>query len=356
MRSTIPQRHPISVCLPTRRHLVIVTVFTLLLSLPLQGISGSPYLDVFGRVGCIGAMLLVAYSAAGELRPRWLAPSLARLGAIVLAAPIAALTTVLVAERGNVLAYLRQPQSQTAYIAMVLMAVLFGVPFSLLAMRGERRQRERADRLQIELEKNRLERELLDVRLRILHAQIEPHFLFNTLANIEALVVSGSANAAPVLRHLIAYLRAAMPRLNDVDATLETEFQLVRSYLELMRLRMPDRLRFTVSAPPGTMTIRFPSMALLTLVENAVRHGIDPSVDGGEIEVGGYYDAPTFTMVLWVSDTGVGMSETAQPGTGLSNLRGRLNGFYGATARVDLSEAMPQGVRVELRFQPKDLA
>jgi signal transduction histidine kinase len=348
--------HPIRAYLPTRRHLVVVTVFTLLLSLPLQRISGSPYLDVFGHVGFIGALLLVAYSAAAELRPRWLAPGLARLAAIVLAAPVAALATVLVAERGNVLVHLKQPQSQTAYVAMVVLAVFFGVPFSLLAMRGERRQRERADRLQIELEKNRLERELLDVRLRILHAQIEPHFLFNTLANIEVLVASGSANAAPVLRHLIAYLRAAMPRLNDADATLETELQLVRAYLELMRLRMPDRLRFAVSVPPGAAALRFPSMALLTLVENAVRHGIDPSVDGGEIAVGGRHDLPTGTMVLWVSDTGVGMSETAQPGTGLSNLRARLNGFYGATARVDLSEMVPQGVRVELRFQPKDSA
>jgi signal transduction histidine kinase len=356
MALTTSLRYPISAFLPARRHLVVVTVFTLLLSVPLQRISGSSYLDVFGHIGFIGAVLLVAYSAAGELRPRWLGPRLARLAAIVLAAPVAALATILAAERGNVVAYLRQPQSQSAYIAMVIMALLFGVPFSLMAMRGERRQRERADRLQVELEKNRLERELLDVRLRMLHAQIEPHFLFNTLANIEALVASGSPNAAPVLRHLIAYLRAAMPRLNDADATLETELQLVRSYLELMRLRMPDRLQFSVSAPDGSAALRFPSMALLTLVENAVRHGIDPSVDGGEIEVGGRYDQGAGTMVLWVSDTGAGMSETAQAGTGLSNLRVRLNAFYGASARVDLHEVAPHGVRVELHFQVKDAA
>jgi len=342
--------------MPARRHMLIVLAFTLLLSVPLQGISGSPYLEVFGRVGFIGAVLLVAYSAAGRLRPRWLGQRFAQLAAIVLAAPLAALATVLVAERGNVLAYLQQPQAQTATIAMVVMAVFFGVPFSLLAMRGERRQRERADRLQVELEKNRLERELLDVRLRLLHAQIEPHFLFNTLANIEALVASGSANAAPVLRHLIAYLRAAMPRLGDAGATLGTELQLVSSYLELMRLRMPDRLRFTVTPVPGAGTLRFPSMALLTLAENAVRHGIDPSVDGGEIEVGGRHDPSTGTTVLWVRDTGIGMSETATPGTGLSNLRGRLHAFYGPAARVDLHDVLPHGLRVECHFQAKEAA
>lgn len=354
MPRTTSQQHPLSVFLPTRRHVLVVTAFTLLLSVPLQRISGSPYLEVFGRIGFIGAVLLVVYSAAGGLRPRWMGPRLARLAAVVLAAPLAALATILVAERGNVLDHLQQPQAQTAYIAMVILAVFFGVPFSLVAMRGERRQRERADRLQVELEKNRLERELLDMRLRMLHAQIEPHFLFNTLANIEALVASGSANAGPVLRHLIAYLRAAMPRLNDADATLENELQLVASYLELMRLRMPDRLRFTVSALPGAATLRFPSMTLLTLVENAVRHGIDPSVDGGEIEVGGRTDPDTGATVLWVSDTGVGMSETAAPGTGLSNLRGRLHAFYGPSARVDLHELVPHGVRVECHFHAKD--
>jgi signal transduction histidine kinase len=356
MSLTTSLHTPTSAFLPPRRHVVVVTLFTLLLSWLLQRISGSTYLDVFGHVGFIGAVLLFAYSAAAGLRPRWLGPRLARLAAIVLAAPVAALATVLAAERGNVLVYLKQPQSQTATIAMVVMAVFFGVPFSLVAMRGERKERDRADRLQVELEKNRLERELLDVRLRMLHAQIEPHFLFNTLANIEALVASGSANAAPVLRHLIAYLRAAMPRLNDADATLETELGLVRSYLELMQLRMPDRLRFAVSAPAGSAAVRFPSMALLTLAENAVRHGIDPSVDGGEIEVGGRYGEAAGTMVLWVSDTGVGMSETAQPGTGLSNVRARLNAFYGAAARVELHELVPHGVRVELHFQPGDPA
>lgn len=349
-------RFPISVCLPARRHALVVTAFTLLLSLPLQRISGSPYLEVFGHVGFVGAVLLVAYTAAGPLRPRWLGPRLARLAAIVLAAPAAVLATFLIAQRGNVVAFLRQPQSQTAFVGMVVMALLFGVPFSLMAMRSERRQRDRADRLQVELEKNRLERELLDVRLRMLHAQIEPHFLFNTLANIEALVACGSPNAGPVLRHLIAYLRAAMPRLNDADATLETELQLVRSYLELMRLRMPDRLRFAVATPPGADALRFPAMALLTLVENAVRHGIDPSVDGGAIDVGGRCDPHTGIMTLWVGDTGVGMSETATPGTGLSNLRGRLHAFYGAGARVDLHEVMPHGVRVELHFQAKEPA
>lgn len=336
--------------LPTARQVLVVAVFTLLLSWLLHKLSRTPYPTVLGHIGFIGAMLLLAYSAADRLRPRWLSTGKARLLAVVLAAPLASLMTAIGTQGRDFISYLSNIKTLSGYIMMVVLGVVFGVMFSLVAMRAERRERERADRLQVELEKNTLERELVDARLRLLQAQIEPHFLFNTLANVEALVAAGSPNAGPVLRHLIAYLRAAMPRLGDADATLGTELQLVRAYLELMHTRMPDRLRFSVASLPALETLRFPAMALLTLVENAVRHGIDPSPSGGHIEVGGRSDAAG-KVVLWVVDSGVGMSETAQPGTGLSNLRSRLHGFYGADARLDLHEETPHGVRVELHFQ-----
>ncbi len=347
----MPFPRPASVFLPRPRQVATVLVFTLTLSWLLHVLSGTPYLGVFGRIGFIGAVLLMAYTAAGALRPHRLGLAPARLLAVVAAAPVAALATALATQRGRFLDYLGDTQTLVGHVLMVSLAILFGVAFSLVAMRSERRQLERAQRLAAELETSRLERELLDARLRILHAQVEPHFLFNTLSNVEALVASGSPNAAPVLRHLIAYLRAAMPRLNDAQATLDTELQLVRSYLELMQLRMPDRLQFAVAVPAWAGTLRFPPMALLTLVENAVRHGIDPAIDGGRIDVGGQRDDASGETVLWVGDTGVGMAETAQPGTGLSNLRSRLRGYYGEAARVDLHEIAPHGVRVELHFQ-----
>ncbi|MBQ5946314.1 sensor histidine kinase [Massilia sp. ST3] len=198
-----------------------------------------------------------------------------------------------------------EPDPADGHFLMVFLAIVFSLLFSLLAMRGERKERERADRLGIELEKNRLEREL-------------------------------------------------DARLNDADATLKTELQLVRSYLELMQLRMPDHLRFSVSAPPMAGSLRFPAMALLTLVENAVRHGIDPSTEGGHIDVGARCDQATGKVTAWVGDTGAGMQETAQPGVGLAKLRKRLQGFYGSSARIELHEAAPHGVLVELHFHPED--
>jgi sensor histidine kinase YesM len=352
MSATTPSPRPASFLLPTARQAAVVAIFTLSLSWLLHLLSGTPYLGVFGRIGFIGAALLMAYSAADALRPHWLGRGPARLAAVVLTAPVASLLTALATQGSHFLAYLGDTQTLVGHFLMVFLAIFFGVLFSLAAMRNERKARERADQLRVELDNSRLERELLDARLRMLHAQIEPHFLFNTLSNVEALVASGSPNAGPVLRHLIAYLRAAMPRLSDADATLDTELQLVRSYLELMQLRMPDRLQFTVAAPAQAGTLRFPAMALLTLVENAIRHGIDPNVDGGRIDVGGRCDDATGKLVLWVNDTGKGMSDTAQPGTGLSNLRTRLHAFYGDGARVDLHEVVPHGLRVELHVDP----
>lgn len=342
--------------LPTIRQACTVTVVILVLSLALHFLTRTPFTVVFSRVGFVGAALLLAYSAAGKLRPRWLAPGPARLLAVVLMAPVASLATALLTQGSNFFAYLGKTETLVGHIFMLVLALIFGVSFALAAMRTERKERERADRLQAELEKNTLERELLDARLRLLQAQIEPHFLFNTLANIEALVASGSDNAGPVLRHLIAYLRAAVPRLNDAGATLATELQLVGAYLELMHFRMPDRLQFTVNELPEAATLRFPAMALLTLVENAVRHGIDPSMQGGRIDVGGSKDSQTGMMTLWVRDTGAGMQETAQPGTGLSNVRSRLQAFYGIGARLSLHEEAPHGVCVELTFNPGEHA
>jgi LytS/YehU family sensor histidine kinase len=210
----------------------------------------------------------------------------------------------------------------------------------------ERLAQAKALALQFELERSRLERQALDARLSLLQAQIEPHFLFNTLANVQALVECQSPRAADVLKSLIAYLRAALPRLHEGEPTLGNELALVRAYLELMQMRMPDRLSFTITVAPGLDGRRFPPMALLTLVENAVRHGIDPAEDGGRIEVGAT-EAPG-GLRLWVADSGVGLDPRAQPGTGLANLRARLQAFFGPGATLELSERPPHGVHAEI--------
>src|SRR6185312_5410798 len=159
--------------------------------------------------------------------------------------------------------------------------------------------------LAFELERSELERQTLDARLHLLQAQVAPHFLFNTLANVQALVDTGSPQASAVLRSLIAYLRAAVPRLNDAATTLGQELDLVQAYLELMHMRMPDRLQFALHADDGVRTLRCPTMTLLTLVENAVKHGIDPGEDGGRIDIRVQHRGAR--CLIQVSDTGVGL-------------------------------------------------
>jgi sensor histidine kinase YesM len=207
----------------------------------------------------------------------------------------------------------------------------------------------REQALAFELEKSELERQALDARMRLLQAQVEPHFLFNTLANIQALVDAGSPQASKVLSSLIAYLRAAVPRLHDSTTTLGDELQLVRAYLELMQMRMPDRLQFALTIDPTAAGVQCPPMTLLTLVENAVRHGIDPSEEGGRIDVD--VVRRDRRCLVRVRDTGVGLRSTSQGlGTGLSTLRERLQVFFNGDAQLRLLEVAPHGVCAELDF------
>jgi len=182
-----------------------------------------------------------------------------------------------------------------------------------------------------------------------MQAQVEPHFLFNTLANVRELVDSGSPQASAVLGSLIAYLRAAVPRLQEPATTLGQELELVRAYLELMHMRMPDRLQFEIHADEEALALRCPPMTLLTLVENAVRHGIDPSEEGGRIEVRvRLRDGRCRAQVI---DTGMGFRRAGTGlGTGLSTLRERLQLTFGSDAQLRLVTLDPRGVRAEVEF------
>src|SRR5207245_1898495 len=156
--------------------------------------------------------------------------------------------------------------------------------------------------------RSELEREAIDARLHLLQAQVAPHFLFNTLANLQELVDSGSPHASVVLRSLVAYLRAAVPLLNEPAATIEREVQLVRPYLELMQMRMPDRLQYAMTVDPRAVTTRCPPTTLLTLVENAIRHGIDPSEEGGRIDID--IEHRGAHCLVRVIDTGAGLRDS----------------------------------------------
>ena len=233
---------------------------------------------------------------------------------------------------------------------------LFVAPWSALtALVRQKEALVHHQALAFDLERSELAREALDARLRLLQAQVAPHFLFNTLANVQALVDAGSPRAAAVLRNLIAYLRAAVPRLNETTTTLDSELQLVRAYLELMHMRMPDRLQFELYVDEAARRQSCPPMTLLTLVENAVRHGIDPSENGGRIEI--HVQRRSDRCLIRVSNTGAGLRPTGDGlGTGLSTLRERLRLTFGDDAQLRVSAQEPAGVIADLDLPAREAA
>jgi hypothetical protein len=287
--------------------------------------------------------------------PRWIARWVLQVvGVAVAIPPSTAIIYWLSTKTGEPAFYLVKDRME-GFGALCGLGVLLAPWMALGALVRQKEALARHQALAFDLERSELERQALDARLRLLQAQVAPHFLFNTLANVQALVDTGSEQASAVLRSLIAYLRAAVPRLNEAATTLGQELELVRAYLELMHMRMPDRLQFALHVDEAALTLRCPPMTLLTLVENAVRHGIDPSEDGGRIEI--HVQRRGERCVILVSDTGAGLGQAGNGlGTGLATLRERLRLTFGGDAHLRVSAQQPRGVRAELDIPARGAA
>ncbi|MEN9629369.1 MAG: hypothetical protein RJA10_2596 [Pseudomonadota bacterium] len=352
-----PPARPLSLFLASlgARSMLVTLALGVLAAVGLAPMFAAPFVMVLGRTLVLAVLLLVVHAAAKQWPPRWLPcwmpPWLWPMAAVLLAALPCTLLIYWLSLGGDVEA-LVQPRRILGMAWIAGSGMVLGLLAAAAAGVRERLAEARAQALQFALERSRLEKQALDARLALLQAQVEPHFLFNTLANVQALVEAGSPRAPQVLKSLIAYLRAAMPRLNDGAATLAHELALVQSYLELMRMRMPDRLQFDITCSETSLLQRpFPPMAVLTLVENAIRHGIDPLEQGGRIEVHVERDRAARGWQLRVSDDGMGLNPRGQPGTGLANLRERLQGFFGAAAALQLEDRQPRGLTARIVVQ-----
>jgi len=271
------------------------------------------------------------------------------------AMPLTTLAVYLLSTHAGAPPFWRDQDRLTGFVTLTFAAVLLAPWVALATLVRQKDALARHQALAFELERSELERQALDARLHRLQAQVAPHFLFNTLANVQALVDAGSPQASAVLRSLIAYLRAAVPLLHEPAATLGRELQLVQAYLELMHMRMPDRLQFELRVDDSALALRCPPTMLLTLVENAVRHGVDPSEEGGRIEID--VQRRNGRCMVRVSDTGVGLEPAASgQGTGLTALRERLQLAFGGEAQLRLSALSPHGVCAELEFPAQPAA
>lgn len=208
-------------------------------------------------------------------------------------------------------------------------------------------------------ESEQLKRQVVEARMAAMQAQVEPHFLFNTLASIDHLIETDPPRASQMQKNLIALLRASMPamRENHPSAhTLGREMAVIRPYLEILKVRMEDRLRTDIQVPEGLLSADFPPMMVQSLVENAIKHGLEPKPEGGKLTVAA--EIVHGMLAVSVADTGLGFGKapTAGTGVGLANIRERLQLHYGAKASMTIAENLPSGTMVTLTVPYQALA
>jgi signal transduction histidine kinase len=200
-----------------------------------------------------------------------------------------------------------------------------------------------------------LSRQLAEARLQAMQAQVEPHFLFNTLAAVEHLIETDPPRAAKMQRNLIGYLRSVMPNFRKPESTLGREVDICRNYLEILKVRMEERLHVDINLPPELESASVPPLMLQSIVENAIRHGLEPKPEGGHLHLRA--EAADGRLAITVVDTGTGFNAANAAangrnggGVGLSNIRERLNAMFGERGRLTISPNVPHGTQVRLEI------
>lgn len=237
---------------------------------------------------------------------------------------------------------------------IAIWTLLGGLGYALLRLaRASRDSREQLGRLA--RERDALAAQQTEAQLSALNAQIEPHFLFNTLANVKRLYETHPERGRNMLVALIAYLRAALPGMRRHESTLADELELVRHYLAILQMRMGDRLSFDIDSPPELLSTRLPTLVLPTLVENAIKHGLSPLPEGGRIEIRADH-ASDGGLVVEVADNGQGFgTASGGAGVGLANTRARLAARFGDAATLELEAVQPRGVVARVRLPAEAL-
>jgi sensor histidine kinase YesM len=238
----------------------------------------------------------------------------------------------------------------TARSASMMMFTLLVISGGvLLFINREHVARIEADAAQEKARAEAVERQALQAQLGLLQAQLEPHMLFNTLANLQGLIAIDPDRASHMLDQLIQYLRATLVASRSATTTLEQEFALIDAYLGLMSVRMGERLSYRLELPDSLRDARVPPMLLQPLVENAIIHGLEPKIAGGQVVIGAAQHGNVLEMR--VSDTGLGLTglpSKTGTGVGVSNTRERLRALYGEGAGLTLEPAAAQGAVARL--------
>jgi len=252
---------------------------------------------------------------------------------------------------GEALLLLRLPLPTRISMAGVLFAkvarwlVIGGLAYAFFLF--HRQAAEAATRAhETDLQRIQFDRQMTEARLQSLRAQIEPHFLFNTLANVQQLYRTEPERGRRMLGNFVAYLRAALPQMRHDETTLKREVDLARAYLDVLQVRMGTRLKVYFDIPKDLAALAFPPLALSTLTENAIKHGLNPLPEGGAIEITARIEGRR--LKVGVADTGAGLRASDGTGAGLANLRARLAALYGDAANLEFEANAPRGIRATI--------
>jgi signal transduction histidine kinase len=297
------------------------------------------YLDLLVTALCVGYTSMVLFTIAGNIRQSRVPREAMQILAIIAGSILGTILAGLV--KGRAFSTMFSERMWGVAISMGL-GIGFGCVVVATVILREKHARDQARILRAEAERHQMEKNVLEARLALMQAQVEPHFLFNTLANVQHLVETDPAAASRMLDSLIQYLRASLPQMREAATSLGREVDMAKAFLEINRVRMGSRLAFEIEVPDTLKERAFPPMMLISLVENAIKHGVDPCCDCGSILIRA--EEAEGRLKVSVVDTGEGIRPKKGGGVGLTNIRERLKALYGGSARLVLEENAPRGV------------
>ena len=327
---------------------VVALVITLVVGQPeklYEQLVYSGFIAVLGYA-VVDAARLFVWTDPGRHPRQWLP----LLGVAVVSAPIAHFSGMHLAaallghNAPGLAAYPTLPR-----LSMIGLTFLVLCAGTYLEVQRERLHRIEQEHRDARLRAETIERQALQAQLRLLQAQIEPHMLFNTLANLQGLIALDPERANTMLDQLIQYLRATLGASRAERTTLGEEFAAMEAYLGLMGVRMGQRLAYRLDLPPGLRQASLPPMLLQPLVENAIVHGLEPKIEGGQVTISARAEGGL--LAIEVNDTGLGPDpapRTAGGGVGMATTRERLRVLYGERASILLAPGRPHGACVRL--------
>jgi sensor histidine kinase YesM len=316
------------------------------------GLFAKLALDNLGWAGALVLSAVLLMSLIVALSGAWFGPSRIKTGTksivllmgVTLAGAIAGGLGANIFKAGN----LNNVADEFARAAPKILfgGLIAGIVYAVLMVsivqyrRGQLLRRNQ--QLERQAQQERMGRQVADARLKLLQAQVEPHFLFNTLASVQQLAEGKAPEAAELTAQLITFLRGGLKSLREDTTTLGREFKVMQAYLAIMQTRMNDRLTFTLELPDDLRDFQVPPAMLISLVENAIKHGLEPSLEGGSIHIRAARENDRLRIT--VTDTGQGLNATQSGGgVGLDNIRQRLRVLFSDSAHLQVSRNVPHG-------------